>query len=479
MKISALLQGIKTRGPLPQDVEITGIQTDSRLVGPGDLFVCISGGRVDGHRFAAEAFRRGAAAVVSQNVTEGPQTVLVADSRKAYALLCANFFGRPSSRLRLAGITGTNGKTSSASLLRQILEKSGEKTGLLGTIENIAGDYSVQSHYTTPDPFELEAFLQRMVEQGCRYAVAEVSSQALDQQRLYGLEFCCAAFTNLSREHLDYHGSMESYYQAKRRLFEMCRTAVINIDDTWGARLTRETPCRTVSVSSRYPLADYLFSDISHGREGASFLLRTREGLFDCFLPLFGFYNVYNAVTAIACAVEMGVDPREAVEAVKKAAQVKGRLERVPTPGDYAVFIDYAHTPDGLMKVLRALRGVCRGRLICLFGCGGDRDAEKRPLMGKAAAENSDFVVVTSDNPRTEDPSAIIADILPGMRGTNTPYVVAEEREEAIARALREARKGDVVLLAGKGHEDYQIRREGKVHFDEREIVARLLAAVE
>ena len=480
MKLSTLLQGVLVRAQTVQDVEITGITEHSEQVEKGNLFVCARGNHKDGHHFAEQAIRAGAAAVVVQHALpqEFPQ-ILVPDSRQACAALSANFFGRPADSLAITGITGTNGKTTVAWILRQILEQNGCVTGLAGTVQNCMAGHCEPASYTTPEAPQLHALLRRMKEQKCTHVVMETSSQALDQQRLFGIRFRCAVFTNLTPEHLDYHHSMEEYYQAKRRLFENCDCAVINIDDPWGARLTRETSGKIITCSGAYPLADYQFSDAVFSPDATEFIVRTQNGRFRVKIPLPGRYNIENSICAAACAVELGVPLRKAFAALENITPAAGRAERLPLGTNFDVIVDYAHTPDGLTKVLAALRPVCRGRLICVFGCGGDRDSEKRPLMGSAAVNGSDYVILTSDNPRTENPRKIMDDILTGMSGASIPVEPVEERAEAIMRAVSIVRAGDLILLAGKGHENYQIRKEGKIAFNEREIVAEAVRKVQ
>ncbi|MDD6175305.1 MAG: UDP-N-acetylmuramoyl-L-alanyl-D-glutamate--2,6-diaminopimelate ligase [Firmicutes bacterium] len=473
MKLSTLLNGVPVRAQTAQDVEITGITEHSDQVEKGNLFVCARGSRRDGHHFAEEAIGRGAAAVVVQHaLPQALPQILVTDSKRACAVLSANFFGRPADSLTISGITGTNGKTTTAWILRQLLEQNDCPTGLAGTIQNCAAGFAEPADYTTPEAPQLHALLARMKKQNCTHVVLEASSQALDQQRLFGIRFRCAVFTNLTPEHLDYHHSMEEYYRAKRKLFENCGCAVINIDDPWGARLTREIPGNIIACSGAYPLADYQYSDAVYSPDGTEFTLRTRGGTFRVRIPLPGRCNIENSVCAAAAAIELGVPPRRAFAALEYITPAAGRAQRLELGTPFDVVIDYAHTPDGLQQILQALRPVCRGRLICVFGCGGDRDREKRPLMGAAAVHGSDYVILTSDNPRTEDPRKIMDDILAGMSRAAVPVEQIEERGEAIVRAVSVARAGDLILLAGKGHEAYQIRGDRRIRFDEREIAA-------
>lgn len=448
---------------------------DSRKAAKGCLFFCIAGRNSDGHDYAAQALQNGAAAVVTERYLSGIPQIIVADTTREYGLLCARFYQSSWSLLRLVGITGTNGKTTTSVILKQILERNGLQAGLIGTIENVAGGHVYHTGLTTPPPEELHRLFAKMQAGGCRYAVAEISSQALDQGRLEGVRFACGAFTNLTRDHLDYHGGMENYYQAKKKLFSTCRVGVINVDDPWGRRLAEEAPCRVARLSGKDEAADYRISQIRTGQSGSAFRFYTPQGTFSIETALCGEYNIYNTACAVACAAETGVPARDAAAAANGVRPARGRLEPVEIGGGAAVIIDYAHTPDALEKALAALRQSRPKRLVCVFGCGGDRDATKRPLMGKIAVENSDFVIITSDNPRTEPPAAIIRDILAGIPPESASYRVVENRKEAIAYAIEQAQEGDLILLAGKGHEDYQILGKEKIHFDEREIIQEIL----
>lgn len=481
MLLEKLLDGIEyemqpKESPRVSPIEIADITSDSRRAGPGMLFVCLADGE-KGNAYAVSAVRAGCTAVVAERDTgaHAPH-VIVKDAAKANASLCANFFGRPAEKLKLVGVTGTNGKTTTAFLLRHILEKNGHKCGLIGTVQNMAGERVIPAHLTTPEPYELQRLFAEIAEEGCEYVVMETSSQALDQERLHGLRFEAGIFTNLTQDHLDYHKTMENYFAAKRKLFEQSRVAVLNIDDPWSARL-REIACKTVTFSAKSMDADYTARNIRCRADGSEYELVGLGMIGRVHLSMPGGFNVYNSLAAVSCAVSLGLPLQGVLEAMKTARGAKGRLEVVELPAgcDYTVIIDFAHTPDSLEKTLKAVNGFKTGRLVCLFGCGGDRDKTKRPLMGKAAVENADFVIVTSDNPRTEEPGAIIDDILGGIKGTKTPFVRIENRREAIHYALEHAMKDDIILLAGKGHESYQIIGKTKNPFDEREIVAEEL----
>lgn len=475
MELKTLFQDIAYRSSALPDVDVSCLTSDSRRAGKGVVFFCIPGERFDGHDFAAAAAAAGSPVVVAERDTGAPVPhILVEDTRLAYALACANYFGRPAARLRLIGVTGTNGKTTTTTLIKEILEANGHKAGLIGTIANMAGDAVLPSHLTTPEPYEFQELLRTIADAGCEFAVMEVSSHALAQNRVAGCHFEAAVFTNLTQDHLDFHKTMENYLHAKEKLFSMCDLGIINVDDDYAADVLRTAHCKTVTYSARYMNADYTARNIKLKVDGVEYELVAKAQIGRVSVGIPGEFSIYNTLAAAVCAVSVGVPFERTLAALRGVSGVKGRIEVVPTGRDFTVIIDYAHTPDALEKILKSIREISTGRLVALFGCGGDRDKTKRPIMGMVAAANADFCVVTSDNPRTEDAQAIIDDILPGMEGAS--YVVVPNRREAIAYALKNAQKGDVVLLAGKGHEDYQIIGREKRHFDEREIVAELLA---
>ncbi len=476
MNIENLFHKIAYTTTLPPQTPLTGVTADSRKVAPGCLFVCITGMVSDGHDFAKQALERGASAVLVEQDLGLSAQILVSDTRKAYAQVCANWFGRPAEQLRLIGITGTNGKTSVCFILKHLLEKQGCKVGLIGTIQIMVGDEVFENNFTTPDAYEFHAYLSLMREKGCDTVVMEVSSHSLSLDRVYGVHFAVAGFTNLSQDHLDFHKDMESYFTAKKMLFEMADVGVTNADDEYGRRILDGKSCEKVSYAVYEQSAGYLAKNIRNRPDGIDFELLAPDSIGRVNLPIPGEFSVYNALCAAACAAVAGVPFPVIAEGLSTVSGVKGRLEVVPTGRDFTVIIDYAHTPDGVEKAIQAMRPTCEGRLVTLVGCGGDRDRKKRPIMGATAAKLSDFVIVTSDNPRTEAPAAIIADILEGLRGTKTPYVVIENREEAIQYAILSARPKDVLLLVGKGHETYQILGKEKIHFDEREKIAGALA---
>ncbi len=478
MTLKELLNGIEYESEAKLDVEVTDVTADSRKVTKGSVFFCVSGTKVDAHSFAAEAKKAGAVAVIgAKKLPDGSVDVTVGNCRSAYATACSNFFGRPQERVKLVGVTGTNGKTTTAVFIRNILEYAGYKTGLIGTISNFIGGEEIEANYTTPEPKEFYSLLRRMVDAGVQYVVSEISSHALDQSRVEGCVFEVGVFTNLTQDHLDYHGTMENYAQAKAKLFSVSRISVINTDDPAGKLMLENAEGERLTYSVTSDDADITAKNVSLKPTGVSYELVTRGKIARMNIRTPGMFNVYNSVAAAAAAYSLGIPLETVKEALAAASGVKGRLEVVPTDTDYTVIIDYAHTPDGLENILRAVRDFTEGRVICLFGCGGDRDKTKRPLMGGVAASLADYLFITSDNPRTENPDAIIEDILQGVRNSGTPYTVRVDRTEAIALALAEAKSNDVVILAGKGHETYQILNEGKIHYDEREKVAEILSA--
>lgn len=475
MKLQSLFKDISYSGTLP-DLEIRDLTSDSRKAGPGVLFACIPGAQVDGHDFAESAAKAGSPVVLALHDTGAPVPhILVKDVRQAYALCCANYFGRPAQRLRMVGVTGTNGKTTTTTLVKEILEYNGHKAGLIGTIVNMAGAKVLPSHLTTPEPYEFQRLLKTIADEGCEFAVMEVSSHALAQERVAGCHFEAAVFTNLTQDHLDFHKTMENYLHAKEKLFTMCDLGIINVDDAYGTEVLHAAKCKTVTYSAQYMNADYTARNIKLKHDSVEYEMVGNSLIGRVAVPIPGAFSVYNTLAAAACAVSLGVPFQQVLEALHQVKGVKGRIEVVPTGRDFTVIIDYAHTPDALEKILKSIRGFAKGRVVALFGCGGDRDHTKRPIMGMMAQNNADFCIVTSDNPRTEDPQAIIDDILPGMQDGAVPYVVVPNRREAIAYALKNAQKDDIILLAGKGHEDYQIIGREKHHFDEREVVADIL----
>lgn len=480
MKLKELLKGVEilsASSDADMEMDIKGIAYDSRKVEPGWLFVAIKGYETDGHLYIGQAMERGAAAVICERMADAP-CIVVAASRPALAIVSVNWFGRPAEKLSFIGVTGTNGKTTVTYLIKHILETAlGAKVGLIGTNRNMIGGDTVETEHTTPESFELQELFARMAREGCRYVVMEVSSHALYLHRVDCINFKIGIFTNLTQDHLDFHKSMEEYLKAKARLFDRCELGIINLDDPSAEYLIENAKCEVYTYSARKNEADLVAKNINYKADRVEFESLTLDGISRTELRIPGSFSVYNALAAEAAGIKAGIELSAVTEAIKSAGGVKGRAEVVPTGGDFTILIDYAHTPDALKNILSTIKDVADGRLVVLFGCGGDRDPLKRPMMGEIAVKLADKVIVTSDNPRTEEPESIIADILEGMRDTDTPFEVITDREKAIHHAIDTHMPGDIVVLAGKGHETYQIVGKEKRHMDEREIVAEYLAA--
>jgi UDP-N-acetylmuramoyl-L-alanyl-D-glutamate--2,6-diaminopimelate ligase len=483
--VTKILQMAYGKKVQTEDVTIRKVTYDSRSVGRGDLFVAIRGLNLDGHRFIENAVHQGARAVILEddravsdsfflhnNVTK----VVVGNSRRALARISANYFGHPSKKLQLLGVTGTNGKTTSTHLLKSILESTGEKVGLIGTIEYRVGKEVIPAVHTTPESLELNELLDSMLKNGCRSVVMEVSSHALALERVYGFEFQLALFTNFTQDHLDFHGTMEAYFAAKKMLFDGLSEqslAVTNLDDERGLSIVSGTKARLVTYGFQ-KRGDVTVRNAKVGIDGISLDVLYDDKSMSLTSPLNGRFNVYNLLGVTASALALGIGVRDIQRGVENVRSVRGRFERIASPEGWNAIIDYAHTPDALRKVLESIRemktGTRQGRIITIFGCGGNRDREKRPQMGKVASELSDVTIVTSDNPRHENPESIVDEILKGIQsGTKVLRIV--DRREAIVAGLEMAQPGDVVLIAGKGHETYQILGDEKIHFDDREVV--------
>ena len=475
MKLYELLQGVAETKL--ENLDITDITSDTRKeLAPGFAFVCIKGNTFDGHDSAKDMIARGAKVIITERDLGLENQVIVENTRAAYPVLCLNFFGSPQKKLRLIGVTGTNGKTTITTVTKRIFDKLGIRAGLIGTVSNEINDRVIHTERTTPEPYDLAELFGEMVKEGCEYCVMEVSSQGLEQHRLEGCHFTVGAFTNLTQDHLDVHGSMENYYNAKKILFSIADSAIINIDDAYGKRYFDEItiPKKTLSVKGE---GDYNAESIRLTAQGLEYDFNDGTQTLPVKFAMPGMFNASNSLTVIAIFEALGFDVAKIVPLVGEIDGVRGRVEVVPTGRDFTVICDYAHTPDALVNVLSTIKECSSGTLKCLFGCGGNRDAKKRPLMAKAAAEYADFLIVTSDNPRNEDPELIIKDILPGLEGTDKPYITITDRREAIHWAVKNAESGDIIVLAGKGHEDYQILAGmKKIHFDEREVVAEALA---
>lgn len=459
------------------DREITDITSDTRKeLAPGFVFVCIKGNTFDGHSAAEDMLAKGAAVIVTERDLGIRDQIIVSDTRALYPVLCARFFGDPQKQLSLIGVTGTNGKTTITTVIKKVLDSYGVKVGLIGTCQNEICGSIIPTSRTTPEPYELFELLRQMVDAGCEYVVMEASSQGLVQKRLGPCEFKVGIFTNLTQDHLDVHGDMENYYQAKKLMFDVTAQAIINIDDFYGRRYLEEIACPRNTYSAETK-ADFYAEDILLSSSGVKYVYCDGKNKHNVDFKMPGVFNVSNSLAVIACLETLGYKAGDVIRRINKLQGVRGRAEVVPTGRDFTVICDYAHTPDALSNVLSAIRNSSKGKVKCLFGCGGNRDATKRPLMAAAAADNSDFLIITSDNPRNEDPEDIITDILGGLEGRDIPYVKITDRREAICWAVKNAEKDDIIVLAGKGHEDYQILAGGvKIHFDEREVVAEALA---
>jgi UDP-N-acetylmuramoyl-L-alanyl-D-glutamate--2,6-diaminopimelate ligase len=470
--------------------DVTGVEYDSRRVKPGFVFVAMHGESSDGNRFIDQAIKAGAVAVVTDSAAEpqreGVAWVVVPRGRRALARLSANFYKHPAERIALIGITGTNGKSTTAFLIESILAAAGRKSALLGTIEyHVAGRVYPAPH-TTPESLELARLLNEALGSGASDAVMEVSSHALAQERVYGVPFDVAVFTNLTRDHLDYHKTMDEYFAAKRILFEGCgtdppRVAVTNVDDEYGAKLADFSRKHSSAVSTYgWERGDYHAANVEISPRGTRFDLITQQEKIAIFTPLIGRVNVYNALAAASACHARGCDFKSIARGIESLTHVPGRFQRVDCGQPFTVVVDYAHTDDALRNLTALAREFVtragpRGRVLTVFGCGGDRDRAKRPLMGEAAGRGSDFVVLTSDNPRSEDPIAIINDALVGLQRTGVTYRVEVDRRKAIALAINEAGPGDLVLIAGKGHEKVQVTREGSLPFDDVEVAQKAL----
>ena len=481
MILKELLQDINyqiVQGNIEEN--ILGVNYDSRKIQKDELFICIKGCSSDGHKYVDSAIASGAKAIICEDDIKcsGNITIVkVNDSRKALATIGKNLYDNPSKKMKIIGVTGTNGKTTIAFMIKTILEAEGHKVGLIGTIANYIGNEKIATERTTPESLELQELFNEMVNKGCKYCVMEVSSHSLALDRVYGVEFEAGIFTNLTRDHLDFHKTFENYYNEKFKLFPRSKYKVINIDDSYGKRVyedlkaLNEQNIYTYSIKNESNYTAY--DEVCESKHiGFKIMLEGKEENFKVGLP--GEFNIYNSLGAIGALENLGIS----IESIKSGIEnvvVPGRCEMVGNGYNlpYTIILDYAHTPDGLQNILKTARGFTKNRLITVFGCGGDRDKVKRPEMGEIASNISDIAIVTSDNPRTEEPSSIIKDILVGIKKDN--FEMIENREEAIKKAISIAKDGDVIVIAGKGHEDYQILKTGKIHFDEREIVDGIL----
>ena len=474
MKLYTILENLST--PLA-DREITGVTDNTKNVKDGMIFVCVAGKNFDGHSAAAEMLEQGAALVIcAHDLGLGDKQIVVKNTRQVYGDLCAAWYGHPEREMDFIGVTGTNGKTTTATLLKEMLKRAGHKVGLIGTVQYEIGDEILPSPNTTPLTDSYFSLLRKMADAGCDTVVMEVSSFGLEQHRIGPTRFKAAVFTNLTQVHLDIHGTMENYYLAKRMLFDICDYAVVNLNDDYGKRLYSEITCEKSGYGIQQKPDDHfdaMAGAITLSTEETKFALHLHGRDMQISMRMTGMFNVANAVAALAVGDKIGIPFPVMTELLLDYPGVRGRCEIIPTALDFTVICDYAHTPDALEKTLQSLRECTVGRLIAVFGCGGNRDAAKRPKMAKAAAGIADYLMVTSDNPRDEDPQSIIDQIVAGLADCTVPYETEIDRAEAIYKAMALAKTGDVIVLAGKGHEDYQIIAGGvHLHMDERELVA-------
>ena len=479
MKLSELLFDIPVLDAnVGMDTEITGVSYDSRQTCPGDLFVAVVGYATDGHKYISAALEKGAAAILCQRRPEEENVpyVLTEDSRLGLALVSRAWFGAPSDRMSMIGVTGTNGKTTTTLLIKHILERClGAKVGLIGTNGNRIGSRELPTERTTPESYELQKLLRDMADAGCTHVVMEVSSHALELSRVAGIRYRIGVFTNLTQDHLDFHGTMEAYAEAKAKLFRQSDEAVINHDTYYGRFFAERATGTVFEYGVDSDRVDLVAREVELLPDRVRFTASYWDEAIPVELGIPGAFSVYNALCAMLCCNRVGVSLEASAAALGSAKGVKVRMESVPTDGDYTILIDYAHTPDALENVLRAVRETTKGRVVALFGCGGDRDRKKRSIMGDIGTALADFTVITSDNPRTEDPEEIISEILAGVKAERENYIAITDRVKAIDYVIEHHLPGDVIILAGKGHETYQEICHVKHHMDEREIVASIL----
>ncbi len=479
MKLTELLCNVDVEEIIGSEhLNITGIASNSRDVKAGNIFVCITGFKTDGHKYAEDAISKGAIAVIAEKDISnlGVTCIICKNTRLALAKTAATFYDYPYKKFKLIGITGTNGKTTTSYLVKSVLESMGKTVGLIGTNQNMIGNEIIPTKNTTPESLELMKLFDRMARQKAEYVVMEVSSHSLSLDRVTACEFDVATITNITRDHLDFHHTLENYTAAKGILYTISKAGVINADDKCADYMNKISKCESMLSYGIKNDCDLRASEPELFENGVSFNLTYGEKSYKVELGIPGEFSVYNALSALGSLISAGIPIDDAIAGLKKARRVKGRVELVETGRDFSVIIDFAHTPDGLENVLKTIRSFCKGRIITVFGCGGDRDKGKRPEMGRIASEYSDFCVITSDNPRSENPETIIEEITDGIDSANCEYKKIANRFEAIEYALDNAKANDVVLLAGKGHETYQILNDRTIDFDEREIVKKLLS---
>ncbi len=457
------------------NADIVYVTSNSKKAVDKSLFVAIKGVKADGHEYAKSAVENGAFVVLCEHDCGVENYIKVKDARYAYSIIASNYYQNPSKDLKIIGVTGTNGKTSTTYIMKDVLESLGNKVGLIGTIQNIVGERVIEATQTTPDAMELHGLFREMVKSDCKYCVMEVSSHALDQHRCAGIEFECSIFTNLSQDHLDYHGTMEEYLAVKAKLFTQSKHCILNYDDAATESITKISTGKNMTYSALKDEADVVAKNVKLNGNGVEYQALIIGTISRVSFGIPGMFSVYNSLGVITACLALGFELPDVATAIKSAKGVKGRMEIVQVDTDYTVVIDYAHTPDSLVKIGETLKTFAKGNIITVFGCGGDRDRTKRPLMAKAAESFSDYFILTSDNPRTEDPQRIVDDAYEGVKKTKKSHKIILNRKEAIEFALKKAKKDDIVLIAGKGHETYQVLACGKIDFDERCIVREIL----
>lgn len=474
MNIQSVLKGIEYQGSV-KDFDVDFVTDDSRKVREGCVFVAGKGNTFDGHTFAAKALEIGAKLVVCQHDMGLENQIIVKDSRQAYSLMCCNLFDNPAKKMKMIAITGTNGKTTSAFLIKDLLEQQGKKVGLMGTVQNMIDQQIIPAKFTTPQPYELNALLSQMYKAGCEYVVMETSSQALAQNRLYGIEYDVAVFTNLTQDHLDYHKTMENYFNAKCILFEQSKHIIVNIDDSYGEKvLNRYKNKDVITFSAKDNKADFTAKNIEFTQNSVKFLLVSEGNINRVNFPMPGEYSVHNAMGAALACIRLGFSEENICSALSNIKGVRGRCE-ILVKEPFTVICDFAHTGDGLENILSSLRPFIKNKFVVLFGCAGERDAAKRIPMAEAVAKYADFAILTSDNPRKEDPKDIIDSIKGYFEEKNIPYIAEVDRRKAINMALNMLKEDETLILCGKGHEDYQVLNGVTVYLDEHEIVKKFM----
>ncbi len=477
MELKKLLEGVHYKESQGNaTIEVQKIEYDSRKVTTGDVFVCITGFQTDGHKYAAKAVESGAAALICEHmpeeIGEKVTVIQVENSREALAIMAVHYYNEPSKKMHVIGVTGTNGKTTTTYLMKSVLDHVGKKVGIVGTIENRIGDKVLHTERTTPESKELQELLDTMVKEDVSHVVMEVSSHSLDLHRVQGIAYEIGIFTNLTQDHLDYHKTMENYKEAKSKLFERAQKSVINLDDAAGSFMKEKARGQVLTFAVEKD-ADLRARNIEISTEGTDFSLTWEEKEYQVHLSTPGRFSVYNALGAIGACLLLGISMKDIILGLEENHGVAGRFQAVRSKKGYQAVVDYAHTPDGLDNILKTAREFAKGRIITIFGCGGDRDKTKRPIMGEIAGNGSDYCIVTSDNPRTEDPLTILSEVETGMKKTQCQYEIVADRREAILEGAKLAKAGDVIIIAGKGHENYQIFKDCTIHFDDMEEIRK------